>query len=237
MRSSQDTNIVRSPQKSMVSLLCSPVIVEALSAPSNWRLKNQTGVHVTNSTAALIPVADAVPDQETLALLAPIEEELQTWLDQPLGKVSGDMRITDPMGARLKEHPYIEFINRVQMAASGAKISGTALFNNEGKGFGATITMRDVITNYIYPNTLAVVKITGAELKAALEQTADYLAVVDGQIVFNPALLSQNRNIITTICMKASSIRSILVNPSVSESPAWTLKKSYCDGSRIRDRH
>ncbi len=36
-------------------------------------------------------------------------------------------------GARLKEHPYIEFINRVQMAASGAKISGTALFNNEGK--------------------------------------------------------------------------------------------------------
>lgn len=69
----------------------------------------------------MIPVADAVPDQETLALLAPIEEELQTWLDQPLGKVSGDMRITDPMGARLKEHPYIEFINRVQMAASGAK--------------------------------------------------------------------------------------------------------------------
>lgn len=137
----------------------------------------------------MIPVADAVPDQETLALLAPIEEELQTWLDQPLGKVSGDMRITDPMGARLKEHPYIEFINRVQMAASGAKISGTALFNNEGKGFGATITMRDVITNYIYPNTLAVVKITGAELKAALEQTADYLAVVDGQIVFNPAFI------------------------------------------------
>lgn len=151
--------------------------------------KNQTGVHVTNSTATLIPVADAVPDQETLALLAPIEEELQTWLDQPLGKVSGDMRINDPMGARLKEHPYIEFINRVQMAASGAKISGTALFNNEGKGFDATITMRDVITNYIYPNTLAVVKITGAELKAALEQTADYLAVVDGQIVFNPAFI------------------------------------------------
>ena len=151
--------------------------------------KNQTGVHVTNSTAALIPVADALPDQETLALLAPIEEELQTWLDQPLGKVSGDMRIIDPMGARLKEHPYIEFINRVQMAASGAKISGTALFNNEGKGFGSTITMRDVITNYIYPNTLAVVKVTGAELKAALEQTADYLAVVDGQIVFNPAFI------------------------------------------------
>ena len=99
------------------------------------------------------------------------------------------MNITDPMAARIHEHPYIEFINRVQMWASGAKISGTALFNNEGKGFGEIITMRDVITNYIYPNTLAVLKITGTDLKAALEQTANYLVLKDGQIVFNPQFI------------------------------------------------
>ncbi len=97
--------------------------------------------------------------------------------------------------------------------------------------------MRDVITNYIYPNTLAVVKITGAELKAALEQTADYLAVVDGQIVFNPAFIEPKPQYYNYDMYEGISIRSILVNPSVSESPAWTLKKSYCDGSRIRDRH
>ncbi|WP_461198016.1 bifunctional metallophosphatase/5'-nucleotidase [Enterococcus sp. N249-2] len=146
-------------------------------------------VRVVEREAALVPVADAAPDEATLALLAPINEELNTWLDQPLGQVQGDMRITDPMGARIKEHPYIEFINQVQMAASGAKISGTALFNNEGKGFGSTITMRDVITNYIYPNTLAVVRVTGAELKAALEQTANYLVSEAGQIIFNPAFI------------------------------------------------
>ncbi|OTN77634.1 hypothetical protein A5886_002734 [Enterococcus sp. 8G7_MSG3316] len=144
---------------------------------------------VVDSRAELVSVVDATPDEATLALLAPINEELNTWLDQPLGQVEGDMRITDPMGARIKEHPYIEFINRVQMAASGAKISGTALFNNEGKGFGSTITMRDVITNYIYPNTLAVVRVTGAELKAALEQTANYLAVEENAIIFNPAFI------------------------------------------------
>lgn len=99
------------------------------------------------------------------------------------------MRISDPMQARLKEHPYVEFINRVQLFASGAEISGTALFNNEGKGFGETITMRDVITNYIYPNTLAVIQINGADLKAALEQTANYLAVENNKIVFNPAFI------------------------------------------------
>ncbi len=35
------------------------------------------------------------------------------------------------------------------MEASGADISGTALFNNDGHGFNSEIRMRDVITNYI----------------------------------------------------------------------------------------
>lgn len=144
---------------------------------------------ITDQQATLHSVAEVSADEAILAMIEPIETELESWLDQPLGKVNGDMRITDPMQARIVEHPYVEFINRVQMAASGAEISGTALFNNEGKGFGTTITMRDVITNYIYPNTLAVVKVTGAELRLALEQTANYLAVEAGKIVFNPAFI------------------------------------------------
>ncbi len=55
------------------------------------------------------------------------------------------------------------------MEASSADISRTALFNNDGRGFNSEIRMRDVITNYIYPNTLAVLKVSGADLKAALE--------------------------------------------------------------------
>ena len=144
---------------------------------------------ITDQQATLHSVAEVSADEAILAMIEPIETELESWLDQPLGKVNGDMRITDPMQARIVEHPYVEFINRVQMAASGAEISGTALFNNEGKGFGTTITMRDVITNYIYPNTLAVVKVTGAELRLALEQTANYFAVEAGKIVFNPAFI------------------------------------------------
>ena len=46
--------------------------------------------------------------------------------------------------------------------------------------------MRDVITNYIYPNTLAVLKVSGADLKAALERVATYFIVENGQAVFNP---------------------------------------------------
>ncbi|MGG5317672.1 bifunctional metallophosphatase/5'-nucleotidase [Enterococcus sp. AZ072] len=146
-------------------------------------------VIVTNSYTALHSLEEVTADPQILAAVEPVEAELENWLDQTLGRVEGNMQINDPMGARLVEHPYIEFINRVQLSASGAQISGTALFNNEGKGFGQTITMRDVITNYIYPNTLAVIKVSGADLRAALEQTANYLAVENGKVVFNPAFI------------------------------------------------
>lgn len=146
-------------------------------------------VIVTDSYAVLHSVEDAIPDPQVISAIEPMETELENWLDQTLGKVDGDMRIADPMQARLVEHPYIEFINRVQLFSSGAKISVTALFNNDGKGFDQTITMRDVITNYIYPNTLAVIKVNGADLRAALEQTANYLAVKDSKIIFNPAYI------------------------------------------------
>ncbi|WP_404830907.1 5'-nucleotidase C-terminal domain-containing protein [Enterococcus spodopteracolus] len=90
------------------------------------------------------------------------------------------------MAARVNEHPYIELINRIQMDATGAEISGTALFNNEVTGLPQSVSMRHILTNYIYPNTLAVVRMTGQELKAALEQTASYLMATDEGITFDP---------------------------------------------------
>ncbi len=149
--------------------------------------KDASGYHVVDSTSEIISVRDTLQDEKTAAILKETAADVEVWLDQPLGKVQGDMIIHDPMQARLFEHPYIEFINRVQMEATGASISGTALFNNDGKGFNPVITMRDVITNYIYPNTLAVLKVSGKDLKDALEKTADYLVLDEnGDIVFNP---------------------------------------------------
>ncbi len=141
---------------------------------------------VIASSAALHAVAEEQPDPEVVADFAALHEEVEAWLDQPVGKVSGDMGICDPHQARLQEHPYIEFVNKVQMQASGADISGTALFNNEGKGFGEIITMRDILINYVYPNTLAVLNISGAELKAALEQTAEHFIIKNDEMIFNP---------------------------------------------------
>jgi 2',3'-cyclic-nucleotide 2'-phosphodiesterase/3'-nucleotidase len=141
---------------------------------------------IVDSKAKLYAMANEKIDEVIADELAELNEEVETWLDRPMGHVKGDMRICDANQARIVEHPYIEFINKVQMDASGVDISGTALFNNDGRGFNEVITMRDIITNYVYPNTLAVLDVTGAELKAALEQSADHFIFNHENIIFNP---------------------------------------------------
>ncbi|WP_057893609.1 bifunctional metallophosphatase/5'-nucleotidase [Lacticaseibacillus brantae] len=145
-----------------------------------------TGYQVSGGQAALLSTGNAIAAEAVLSPLAQLSAAVEDWLDQPLGQVRGDMRIHDPFQARVDEVPYIEFIQQVQMAATQTDISGTALFNNEGRGFGESITMRDVVTNYIYPNTLAVVGLTGTDLKAALEQNAEYFSLSAGQLVVTP---------------------------------------------------
>lgn len=141
---------------------------------------------VVDSQARIHSTENVPTDNDIIEKIADLSDEVEIWLDQTLGEVTGDMTIKDPNEARLVEHPYVEFINKVQMDASGADISLTSLFNNDGRGFGSMITMRDVLTNYIYPNTLAVLEISGKDLRMALEQTATYFIIENGEVVFNP---------------------------------------------------
>lgn len=115
-----------------------------------------------------------------------IEKKTQTWLDQTIGFLPYDIRILDPFKARLYKHALVSFINQVQMEVSGAQLSATALFN-EPIGFKSLVSMRDLVSTYIYPNTLVVKKIDGKNLKAYIEKNAEYFSLVGDVIQVNPA--------------------------------------------------
>ncbi|WP_103104936.1 bifunctional metallophosphatase/5'-nucleotidase [Brevibacillus reuszeri] len=152
--------------------------------------QEDAGWKVIGGDARLLSVEGVEADTSILEMAAPYEERTQRWLDQPIGRFTGDMRITDPMAVRLKDHAFVEFINHVQMEISGASISNTALFDNTSAGFPENVTMRDIVSNYIYPNTLVVLRIKGKDIRAALEQGAEYFEVDDkGEIVVSPAFL------------------------------------------------
>ncbi|MBP3039273.1 bifunctional metallophosphatase/5'-nucleotidase [Bacillaceae bacterium Marseille-Q3522] len=135
----------------------------------------------------LISVEKAETDEDIVKLTEIYEEETQSWLDKPIGRISGDMLVHDPFKLRLEDNALIEFINKVQMAVSGAEISNTALFNNQSPGFPEHVTMRDIVGNYMYPNTLKVIRISGQDIKDALERSASYFIIDDsGEIQVNP---------------------------------------------------
>lgn len=138
---------------------------------------------VTNSATALISTQNTTPYPATIKLIHPLQNQVEQWLDQPLATINGNMEIHDSMDARLHGHAYLSFINHIQMQATGTDIAATALFNDEITGLNHHVTIRDVLNSYIYPNTLVVETISGADLKKALERCASFFTrSIDGNI-------------------------------------------------------
>ncbi len=155
----------------------------------NISLSNTSGKwEITEKMAQLRDLHSVPADQEALQAIEDLEASTQNWLDEPIGFIEGDMAIHNPFQARIAKHPFIEFIQKVQMEESGVDISVTSLLNNSSKGFASSVTMRDVVSNYMYPNTLVVLELTGHDIKLALEKSAEYFTINDyGEIAVNPA--------------------------------------------------
>ncbi|GIN86581.1 2',3'-cyclic-nucleotide 2'-phosphodiesterase [Heyndrickxia sporothermodurans] len=141
-----------------------------------------------DKASELISVAGVEADQALLEIVKEYEQATQEWLDQPIGKIEGDMVVKDPMHIRTNDNALIEFINHVQMEIADVDISNTALFDNQSPGLTEHVTMRGVVSNYIYPNTLKVIRITGNDIKEGLERSASYFQQYNGgEIEVNPS--------------------------------------------------
>lgn len=147
------------------------------------KLKYTDAWSIVEKSSQVIGVKDMDVDQQVVSMVMEYENKLQDWLDKPIGTIIGGMEIKNPLKIRLKDNPLIEFFNKVQMKASGAPISCTSLFVDEVKGIKENVTMRDIVSNYIYPNTLRVLKVTGRDIKLALERSACYFEKYNGEQV------------------------------------------------------
>ncbi len=121
-------------------------------------------------------------DVKTMQLIAQLEDKTQSWLDQPLGRLEqGDLLIHDAFAARFHKHPLVSFLNQVQFYFTNADCSAVALFN-DAVGFSQEITMRDLVSTYVYPNTIVVLKMSKKQLLAYLEKCAEYFTVSNGVV-------------------------------------------------------
>ncbi len=143
-------------------------------APGNAKAYVRLTIDEDGSITSGLHLPDADPR------IKPWEETLYNtlshWLDTPIGQLSRALTPKPKLDMALHGSPIADFINRVQLEASGAQISCTAL-SNDVSGFKAEVTVRDVVSSYPFANTLVVLQVSGQVLKAALEQSASYFQV------------------------------------------------------------
>lgn len=122
--------------------------------------------------------------------LAPLEKENAVFLDTPVGFLDTALTPGNPLTMAQNGSLIANFFNQVQMDASGADISVTSL-GNTVKGFDTQITIRDIVSTYVFPNTLKTVWVNRDILKKALERCAEYFAHdTDGSLCISESFLS-----------------------------------------------
>ena len=109
-------------------------------------------------------------------LLEPAENEAAVWFDTPIGRLDVPLLPSDHADMAANGCLIANFFNQVQLEATGADISATSL-GNSVKGLDRAVTIRDVVSTYVFPNTLKTVSVNRAQLKKALERSAEYFTI------------------------------------------------------------
>jgi 2',3'-cyclic-nucleotide 2'-phosphodiesterase/3'-nucleotidase len=132
---------------------------------AEWKLAGRT--------ASVAAVSDTVESDPALhALVAPYAEATREALDEVVARAED--RLAAPYG-RLGDNPLWRLIHRCQLEFSGADVSFAALFDPTQAIGPGPVRRRDLLRLYPYDNTLGVVELTGADLRAALEHAASML--------------------------------------------------------------
>jgi 2',3'-cyclic-nucleotide 2'-phosphodiesterase/3'-nucleotidase len=129
------------------------------------------GWRIVRVRAQLVPLASVAPSATLAGHLARLRTEVADWLDQSLGESRGEMSAAL---ARAEPTPIMNLIHAVERRRTGADLSAVSAFNLEARIPDGDVRRRDLFALYPYENTLRAIRITGAQLREYLEQSARY---------------------------------------------------------------
>ena len=125
-----------------------------------------------SAESALLPAGDRT-EPGMAAFLTEMHDTVSHWLDLPVGSLDTALIPGDHLFMAVHGSLIANFFNQVQLAASGADLSATCL-GNEVRGFERSVSIRDIVATYIYPNTLCTIRVNREILRRALERSAEY---------------------------------------------------------------
>ena len=157
-------------------------------APSDW--------HAVSSSARLIAAAGHTADRPFLDSLRWEHERTVEYVSARIGRATAAMSARE---ARVRDTPIIDLINEVQRKRAGADLSASAAFRLDARLPAGEISGADVAALYPYDNTLKAIRISGAQLRAYLEKSAEYYASPGSSAVTDRQVPGYNFDIISGV--------------------------------------
>ncbi|XUL87461.1 bifunctional metallophosphatase/5'-nucleotidase [Streptomyces galilaeus] len=166
----------------------------------DFELVFEKGRWTVESVAASLRDAKTVADDPKITRLLKDEHALVVeYVNQVVGTATATLTTVD---ARYKDAPIIDLITKVQEDVVKAALAGTAYaslpviaqaspFSRTSEIPAGDVTIRDLSGLYVYDNTLVAKLLTGAQVRAYLEYSAQYFvqtaadAVVDTEKLTN----------------------------------------------------
>ncbi len=118
-----------------------------------------------------VKVAGHAESPAVLAASTATHRATVTWVTTPVGRTAVTWRADS---SRVVDAPITDLINEVMRRESGAELAATAAFSLDATLDTGAVTQAALSRLYPYENTLRAVRITGAQLRAFLEQSALY---------------------------------------------------------------
>ncbi|AJP01556.1 nucleotidase [Streptomyces cyaneogriseus subsp. noncyanogenus] len=137
---------------------------------------------VESVKASLRDARTVADDPRITELLADEHQKVVAYVNQVVGTATATLTTAE---ARYKDAPIIDLINKVQEDVVRQALAGTPYASlpvlSQASPFSRTsqipageVTIRDLSSLYVYDNTLVAKVMTGAQLRAYLEYSAEY---------------------------------------------------------------
>jgi 2',3'-cyclic-nucleotide 2'-phosphodiesterase/3'-nucleotidase/5'-nucleotidase len=98
-------------------------------------------------------------------------ERTVAYVNSVAGSAAAEMTARE---ARTRDTPILDFVNEVMRRRANADLSATAAFDINSRLPRGRVRIADIAGLYVYDNTLRAIRITGAQLRAYLEKSAEY---------------------------------------------------------------
>jgi 2',3'-cyclic-nucleotide 2'-phosphodiesterase/3'-nucleotidase len=166
-------------------------VAHLLVEPRNGRWR------VTSRRSTLVQVAH---HRETPAVLAVTEEGHREAVQYSTTAIGTTPAVWRADSARVVDTPIMDFVLEVERKASGAQLASTAVFDTRASLGPGPVTVARLAALYPYDNTLRAVKISGAQLRAYLEQSARYFRRrEDGSVDVDPQIPGFNYDVVAGV--------------------------------------